>query len=191
MADNVLIDSYLAELGRGLPPAIVDELADGVIEAYEHHLERGCGEETAARAALAEFGSVTDLVAEFTRQSAGRRTARELLVTGPVVGLCWGAALIVTQAWTWPVPMSARIAFGSGLLLAVAALIGASTSRGSFRRTRLAALGGIGLVILDATLIVASSLAVRTVSGILLIAVAASLARVGLTVRSLPHVLAR
>src|SRR5437762_2472077 len=82
------------------------------------------------------------VVAAFTRQAPGRRTALRLLATGPLVGLCWGAGLASGHAWTWPVPVPLRLVVGTGLLLAVACLAAAATGR-RYARTRLAAVGGI------------------------------------------------
>jgi hypothetical protein len=186
-----LISTYLADLGRRLPDGIVDEIADGLAEACEHHIGRGLSEEDAAHAALAEFGDASQLADEFTRHAAGRRTARIMLASGPVIAACWGAALLVTRAWTWPVPVPARLAFGSVLLLVIAALASAATSRHSFRRTRLAAPGGIGLILLDITMITAALTAAPAFTWVLVIAVIASLTRAGLAARLVPHVVAR
>ena len=133
-----LIAGYVAGLHRQLPAALADEAADGLAETYQHHLAAGAGEQEAARAALAEFGDLATVVGEFTRQAPGRRAARLLLATGPVAGGCWAAALILSRAWTWPVPAAARLGFGAVLLLAVLALLAAATSRHSYQRTRLA-----------------------------------------------------
>lgn len=186
-----LISTYLAGLGRRLPPGIVDEIADGLAEACEHHLTRGLSEKGAAQAALAEFGDARQLAAEFTRQAAGRRTARIMLASGPAIGACWGAALIAARAWTWPVPVAARFAFGSVLILTIAALTAAATSQRSFRRTTLAAPGGIGLITLDTTMIATALLAAPALTWVLAIAIAASLTRAGLAARLVPHVAAR
>jgi hypothetical protein len=186
-----LIRPYLADLGRRLPPGIVDEIADGLAEACEHHLARGLTEKDAAHAALAEFGDARQLAAEFTRQAAGRRTARMMLASGPVIGACWAAALIVARAWTWPVPTAGRIAFGSAFLLVIAALVRAATSQHSYRRTRLAAPAGIGLIILDTTMIAAALLAAPAFAWVLAVAITASLTRAGLAARHLPHLVAR
>ena len=146
-----LITDYVAGLHRRLPGAIADEAADGLIETYEHHLASGAGDQEAARAALAEFGDLALVVGEFTRQAPGRRIARLLLATGPVAGSCWAAALILSRAWTWPVPATTRLGFGAALLLAVLALLAAATSRHSYRRTRLAAAASPVILALDAT----------------------------------------
>jgi hypothetical protein len=86
------------------------------------------------------------------------------------------------------VPAATRLAFGAALLLAIAALASAATSRHSLRRTRLAAPGGITLIILDLTMITAALLAAPAFTWILAIAITASLTRVGLTARLIPHV---
>jgi hypothetical protein len=86
-----LIDDYLAALSVDLPGRIVDELSDGLDETYHRHLGQSHDPETAARAAVAEFGEPRVIVAAFTDASRGRKTARRLLAAGPVVGLCWAA----------------------------------------------------------------------------------------------------
>jgi hypothetical protein len=96
----------------------------------------GASDQEAARAALAEFGDLATVAGEFTRQAPGRRAARLLLATGPAAGACWAAALITGRAWSWPVPATARLAFGAVLLLAVLTLLAAATSRHSYQRTR-------------------------------------------------------
>jgi hypothetical protein len=185
-----LISAYLADLRRRLPAGITEELADGLATAFEQHLASGLGGDDAARAAVAEFGDAGRLAADFTRHAPGRSAARLMLASGPAVGACWGAALIAAHAWTWPLPTTARLAFGAALLLAVMVLAGAATSRRSYRRTRLAVPGGIVLIVLDMTMIAAVLTVAPAVSWILAIAVTASLTRVGLAARLVPRVLA-
>jgi hypothetical protein len=187
---NPLIGAYLAALHRRLPPGPADEVADGLIETYQHHLARGEDGDAAARAAIAETGDVAAIAAEFTRQAPGRRTARLLLASGPAVGACWGTALISSRAWTWPVPPGARIAFAATLLLAIAGLTLAAASRHSYRRTRLTAPAGAGLVVLDAAMVAATLVAAPALTATLALAAAASAARIGFTVRSLPSITA-
>ena len=186
-----LIAGYVAGLHRRLPAAIADEAADGLIETYEHHLASGAGEQAAAHAALAEFGGLGTVVGEFTRQAPGRRAARLLLATGPVAGACWAAALILSRAWTWPVPAAARLSFGAVLLLAVLALAGAATSRHSYRRTRLTAAAGPVILALDATAVAAAVLAAPALTVALGIAAGASLGRIAFTAWTLPRLAAR
>jgi hypothetical protein len=186
-----LTSAYLADLRRRLPPGIVDEIADGLAEAREHHLARGLSDQDAAHAAVTEFGDARQLAAEFTRHAPGRHAARIMLASGPAVGACWGAALIITRAWAWPVPAAARVAFGATLLLAITALAIAATSQHGFRRTRLAAPGSIALIILDTAITAAALLAAPAFTWVLAIAVAASLSRSGLAARLVPHTAAR
>jgi len=186
-----LIAGYVSGLRRQLPAAVAEEAADGLIETYEQHLARGTGQHEAARAAVAEFGDLAMVVGEFTRQAPGRRAARMLLATGPVVGACWAAALISGRAWTWQVPAAARLSFGAVLLLAVTALAAAATSRRSYRRTRLTAAAGPVIVILDAAAVAAVSLAAPALTAGLGIAAAASLGRIVLTAWTLPRLAVR
>src|SRR5947209_7462972 len=131
------------------------DLPTGTVYPALHRLEdAGLVAGTAARSAVREFGAPDLVVAAFVRQSAGRRTARALMFTGPLVGLCWAATLAAGHAWRWPVPVPVRIATAAMLLTVIAALALAATAR-TWRRTRIAALAGLGLVALDATLVAA------------------------------------
>jgi hypothetical protein len=186
-----LIAGYVAGLHRRLPAAIADEAADGLLETYEQHLARGAGEQEAARTAVAEFGDLGTVVDEFTRQAPGRRAARMLLTTGPAVGACWAAALILSRAWTWPVPAAARLSFGAVLLLAVMALAAAAISRHSYQRTRLTAAVGPVILVLDGTAVTAVALAAPALTVALGIAVCVSLGRIALTAWALPRLAAR
>jgi hypothetical protein len=191
MAGHHLIDEHLATLARHLPAGAVDELADGLLETWQRHLDAGLAPDEAAQAAIAGFGSPAQITGAFVTQSPGRRTARTLLATGPLVGVCWGASLVVGRVWTWPVPALAAAGFGLGLVAVVAALIAAATSRRSYRRTRLGEAGGLGLVILDAVMVAAVLLVAPALVWPMLAAIPASLARIGLTLRVLPMPLAR
>ena len=191
MAGHHLIDEHLATLARHLPAGAVDELTDGLLETWQRHLDAGLTPDEAAQAAITEFGDPAQIAGAFVAQSAGRRTARALLATGPLVGVCWGASLVVGQAWTWPVPTPAAAGFGLGLVAVIAALIAAATSRCSYRRTRLGEAGGLGLVILDAVMVAAVLLVAPALVWPMLAAIPASLARIGLTLGTLPTPLTR
>jgi hypothetical protein len=185
-----LIAGYVAGLHRNLPAPIADEAADGLIETYEHHRASGAGDQEAARDALAEFGDLATVVGEFTRQAPGRRAARLLLATGPAVGLCWAAALMLSRAWIWPVPVAARGGFGAVLVLAVLALAIAATSRHSYQQTRVAAVASPLIFALDVTAVTAA-LAAPALTWALRIAVAVSLSRIAFTAWTLPRLAAR
>ncbi|MCI0690300.1 MAG: hypothetical protein L0Y54_24135, partial [Sporichthyaceae bacterium] len=109
MASHQLIDAYLAELGARLPADTIDELADGLTETWQHHLRLGINPDQAARAAIAEFGTTQQINDAFVASAPGRRTARMLLATGPLAGICWGTSLITAKAWTWPIPRAGAI----------------------------------------------------------------------------------
>lgn len=185
-----LITGYISGLHRRLPAALAGEAAAGLLETYEHHLASGAGDDQAARAALAEFGDLALVVGEFVRQAPGRRAARLLLASGPVAGFCWAAALIAGRAWTWPVPAAISLGFGAALLLAVAGLAAAATSRRSYRRTRTAACAIPLIIVLDATAVTTALTAVHP-TWALRAAVAVSLTRIALTARALPRLTAR
>jgi hypothetical protein len=145
-----LIDEYLAALSADLPARIVDELADGLDETYHRHLGQSHDPETAARAAVAEFGEPRVIAAAFTDASWGRKTARRLLAAGPVVGLCWAIVLISARAWPWPVPVVARVLFGVALITVVGLLAAATLGRQYRLVCRAAAAACAATAVLDA-----------------------------------------
>lgn len=191
MAGHQLIDDHLARLARHLPADTIDELTDGLTETWQHHLARGLPPAAAAWAAIGEFGSSEQITASFIAQAPGRRTARLLLFTGPPIGICWGASLITAQVWTWPIPALAAVTAAVALLAVVVALVFAATSRRSYRLTRLGGIGAIGLLTLDAAMLAGAILLAPTLVWPMAVAIPASLARIGLTLRTLPTVLTR
>jgi hypothetical protein len=186
-----LIAGYITGLRRELPGAIADEAAEGLFETYQHHRASGAGDHRAACAALAEFGNLATVVDEFTRQAPGRRAARLLLLTGPAAASCWAAALVASRAWTWPAPGAVLLGFGAILVATVAALLIAATSRHSYHRTRLAIFACPALLALDAAAVAYVLAAAPDLTGILLVAVVVSTARMALTARTLPGLAAR
>ena len=189
MAGHQLIDGYLGALARRLPADVVDELADGLTEAYLRHVSSGLDRDAAAGAAVAEFGEPDEVVAAFVQHSPGRRVARALLCTGPPVGLCWGATLATSHAWSWPVPAAARLAFPLTLLAVVTALAVAATGSRGYRRTRIAAPAGLGLIALDTGMLAAVVLIAPPFVWPMALAIPASLTRITLTVRAIPALL--
>jgi hypothetical protein len=186
-----LIADYLAVLSRQLPGLVVEELADGLEQTYRCHLGRGLAPQAAAEAAVAEFGAPELIAAEFARAHPARRAARRLLAAGPVVGCCWAAALVTGRAWTWPVPVTARIVPGLALVAVIVLL--ALAARGTRYRSvgRAGAAGCIGIVMLDAVMIVGVLAADPAVRQAAVLAVAASAARIGYSARLLRPVLTR
>jgi hypothetical protein len=191
MAEHHLIDGYLTAIVRRLPADAVDELVDGLTETYRRHLSRGLTPAEAADAAIAEFGEPELVVAAFVNQSPGRRLARALLCSGPAVGICWGAALAADHAWSSPVPVALRVAFGLTLLTAIGSLVTAATGSRSYRRTRVSAAGGLGLILVDATMLAIVLLAAVPLAWPMALAIPASLTRIALTTRAIPRLLTR
>ena len=118
MAGNNLSDStsrdavadYLAAVTTQLPgppsarAAVTDELRDGLLEALETHQARGCSQAEATAAVIAEFGDPDTVAAAFGPELGAvqaRRVAVGLLVTGPLVGLAWIAAVVFNTLPPW------------------------------------------------------------------------------------------
>lgn len=191
MAGHHLIEEYLARLSRRLPAATVDELADGLIETWRQQLATGLAPAAAARAAIAEFGSPELVTEAFVAQAPGRRVARALLVTGPIAGACWGSGLVAARAWRWPVPAllgrPATVALlALALLTAVCALAAAASSRHSYRRTRWGPFGALGIAALDAIMVAVVLFGSPGASGLMPVAITASIVRITLVMYSMP-----
>jgi hypothetical protein len=181
-----LIDAYIGDLAKGLPTSIVDELADGLIETWEQHMADGLSSADAERAAIDDFGTVACIRKEFVAQAPGRRTARMLLATGPIMAASWGMSLVTAKVWTWPIATPLVVAYGVTLIGTVAALVFAGTSTRSFRRTQIGKVGAFILAGLDGAMIVAVATAAPMLVWPMAVAIPASLVRIGLAFRSLP-----
>lgn len=190
MAEPGLIGDYLAALSTELPPPVVTELADGLEQTHRHYLGQGLDPEAAARAAVAEFGEPQVVAAAFTGASPARRAARRLLVIGPVVGACWGVALVINRAWAWPVPAGVRVLFGAALITVIGLLAAAAFGRHYRSATRAAAAGCAGIAMLDAAVAIAVIFTAPPVIWPVLVAATASAARITFATRSLRSVLA-
>jgi hypothetical protein len=186
-----LIADYLDALSRQLPGPIVDELADGLEQTYRRHLGLGLAPETAAEAAVAEFGDPELIAAEFSRSHPARRAARRLLATGPPVGACWAAALITGRAWTWPMPALAGIVPGLALVTVITLLAAAATSTRYRSAGRAGTAGCIGVIVLDASMIIGVTAADPALGRAAVMGMAASAARIGFSARLLRPVLTR
>ena len=109
-ASRDAVADYLAAVTAQLPGspsvrvAVTDELRDGLLEALESYRARGCSQAQATAAAIAEFGD-PDMVAAAFGPELGAvqscRVALGLLVTGPLVGLTWIAAVAVNALPPW------------------------------------------------------------------------------------------
>ena len=184
------LERYLDTLSGQLSRPVVEELADGLEETWHRYLCLGLPPEVAAAAAVAEFGSPDVIVAEFARAHPGRRAARRLLAAGPAVGLCWTVVLVTGRAWSWPVPVPARIVPGVALV-AVVVLLAVAVRGIRYRTVGLAgAAGCIGTAALDAFMITGVLAADPAVRWAAAVAMTASVARLVLSVRLLRPILA-
>jgi hypothetical protein len=191
MPESGLTEDYLRALSAQLPAPAVEELADGLDQTRQHFLNQGLDHDAAAAAAVTEFGEPHEIVAAFTRASPARRAARRLLVAGPAVGACWATALITSRAWTWPVPVTARLLMGIALISAIGLLTAAALGRQYQPARRAGTAGCAGITALDAAMLVTVTLVLPAMTWPVILAAAASAARLTFTARTLHPLLAR
>jgi hypothetical protein len=189
MSRASLITDYLSALSAQLPAPLVEELADGLDETHQHYLAQGLTPDAAADAAVAEFGEPQVIVAAFIRLSPARHAARRLLAAGPVVGGCWAAALITGRAWTWPVPATVRLLIGAVLITVIGLLAAAAFGRRYLPARRAGAVACMGITVLDGVMLIAVVLAVPVLIWPVVLAAAASAARLTFSARALRVIL--
>ena len=189
MPQASLTTDYLTALSAQLPSTVVEELADGLGQTQQRYLSEGLTPDAAAGAAMAEFGEPRVIVAAFTRLSPARHAARRLLAAGPVVGGCWAAALITGRAWTWPVPGAARILFGAALISVIGLLAAAAFGRRYRSARRAGAAGCAGITALDSIMLITVMVAIPVLIWPVVLAAAASAARLTFSARALRAVL--
>ena len=189
MPQASLTTDYLTALSAQLPATVVEELADGLGQTQQRYLSEGLTPDAAAGAAMAEFGEPQVIVAAFTRLSPARHAARRLLAAGPLVGGCWAAALITGRAWTWPVPGAARILFGAALIGVIGLLAAAAFGRRYRSARRAGAAGCAGITALDSIMLIAVMVAIPVLIWPVILAAAASAARLTFSARALRAVL--
>jgi hypothetical protein len=195
--------------------AITDELRDGLLESLEAHRASGCSPQEATTAAIAEFGDPHTVADAFSPELAAvqaRRVALGLLVTGPLVGLSWLAAVAVNDLPPWrhqltgpwlalPLVALALAVACPALGLTVAATgrpgrwLGGWLGRRATLPPTAAAVAGLAAIGADLTLLAIISGQALTTPGPqvwvpVLLAAAASLTRVTLATRATRHLLA-
>jgi hypothetical protein len=194
MAEHALITGYLDQLARRLPAEVIDELADGLSEDFQRQRQGGLDPDEAASAVLAQFGTPARVTAAFARNAPGRRTAVRLLATGPVLAALWAASLITAHASTWPVPLAAKIGFGTVLLITAGSLATVALSN-DLGRIKLVVPAALALMLLDATMVATVVAAVATSAPVatwpMALAIPASLARIALAAPAVPRGLFR
>jgi hypothetical protein len=132
------VDRYLAELAirlrgpRHARARVLTEIHDGLAEAIDSHLADGTPPETAATAAIAEFGDPDTIARSFAPELAtatARRTIAAFILTGPIVGIWW---LLLLHPAPWRTgPLAAVIAIPALPLVALAV----ATAAGTFATT--------------------------------------------------------
>ena len=184
MTTHPIIDAQLAALAAELPEPLVAELADGYDETYAAH-RRALDPDEAASATITEFGDATTICAAFAANSAGRRFARAVLVTGPVFGAAWATALLTQPTLRNALGIPARIAAGGLLLTVVVTLLATAVGRLRYRATRKASTAVACAILPFDVAAVATVIALRLAAPVTLVAVALSLTRIVFTAASL------
>ncbi len=117
-----VVDSYLTTMAGRLPrharllPDVLAEMREDLLTAAIALTPESPGAVAAARAAVAEFGDA-EAIAEALRPELAARQSRRfgktLLLTGPLVGACWLAAVFLgaghAVAWRWLLVLVAPI----------------------------------------------------------------------------------
>jgi hypothetical protein len=177
MAEHRLIAAYRDDLHGRLPHQLTQEVSDGLADAHEKYIRQGLNPDQAASAAIAEFGNARVVADAFRQASPVWRAARGLIVTGPVVGGCWAAALIAGQAWEWPIPLAVRLLVGMVLACSVVLLAVSALARRYQAVRRAGITGCLGLAALDISVITTALLLAPGLRWLLIVAASASAAR--------------
>jgi hypothetical protein len=190
--------AYLAAVAAGLPGPrrrrrrILAELGDGLDEAAAVHATTGLGPREAMRAAIDGFGTpvaVADAFAGELATASARRTLGWFVVTGPLVGVWW---LLLLHPHPWRAGVAALLAAIPVVPLVAVAL---ATAAGTFATTgrlvrwlpeagprqALAAATAVGVLVVgaDVSLVALYLGPGPTVRPLAIVAVAASVARIG------------
>jgi hypothetical protein len=105
------VGAHIAELDRALhgPAAMkrsmIAEVRHGLADAVACHRDRGLDPQSAAAAAVREFGPVREVAPQLQEELTarqGRRTAQLLVVAFPALLLAWDALWMTGQAWQSP-----------------------------------------------------------------------------------------
>jgi hypothetical protein len=206
------VTSYLVAIDAGIPRwlrsrrAALEELANGLDDAISDYRTQGLSTEEAAKRAVIESGPPPMIADAFTDVlSAGhaRRTVLALLVSGPLIGVVWLAALVPGRPPTMllaQIPPLGPAIFASIVMSALTLLVtGPARLRPTWapqRPSRLAAFACTCAVVGDLLLLGTAIITAVTVPGELAAyplvgAVALSLTRLAITQRVARRDLAR
>ena len=180
MAGAGVITDYLTVLSAQLPTPVMEELADGLDQTCQRYLGQGLPPAAAARAAIVEFGAPEVILAHFIQLSPARQAARRLLASGPVVGVLGSRSdhrsrLVLARPGHGP--PAARHHAGRHHRPARRRRV-----RRRYRSIRRAGTAGCAsLTALDAAMLLTTTIAVPAVAWPLILALAASAARLTFT----------
>jgi hypothetical protein len=177
MAEHRLIAAYRDDLLAHLPAHLADEVSDGLADAHDKYIGQGLNPDQAASAAIAEFGNAGVVAEAFRRACPAWRVARALIMTGPLVGGCWAAALIADRAWQWPIPIAVRLLVGVILAGSVLLLVASALARRYQQVCRAGLAGCLGLAALDVCVITTAVLLAPSRQWWLVVATSASALR--------------
>ncbi|MEV5123712.1 permease prefix domain 1-containing protein [Streptomyces decoyicus] len=131
------IKDYLVALTAALHgPArikarMIEEIHDGLTDTVEAHTREGMTYQRAAHQAVAEFGTLDELVPSCQRELAiaqARHTARAVALTAPSLVACWYLAWTTNHDQPWQLPRTAQLlAVHLAGVACVAALLAAAT----------------------------------------------------------------
>jgi hypothetical protein len=223
-AHPTTVEAYLATVMDRLAgptrarAGIVAELRSGLLDATDAHRSAGLPPARAALAAISEFGDAGQVADGFRGELAARtarRVSMSLVAAGPLVGLLWLAAALVSHLgmrlappWRWP-DLSPALSLGSHLVVVVIvaaawAALAAVAATGRLTRwlparprraptaAMLAGLGAAGTDLVMLSLLAGQlAIAPGTLAPLpVAAAAAASLARLGLATRAAHRCLA-
>jgi hypothetical protein len=199
--------SYLSEVAAQLygprrrREAILTELRDGLDQATEDNTAAGLPPDQAVAAAITQFGTPRAVAEAFGGELAtayARRTIAWFIATGPLVGIWW---LLLLQPSPWRTGLIALLAAIPVLpliVIAIATAGGTLATTGRLMRwlpetgphRALAATAAIAAlcIIGDLTMITMLMISGMPTRPVAVIAVAASLTRIGCSMTTLRHV---
>ncbi|GAA1382297.1 permease prefix domain 1-containing protein [Catellatospora chokoriensis] len=135
---NQVFDRYLAELAarlhgpRRVRARILSEIHDSLVDALDARTDNGAPLETAAAAAVSEFGDPATVAHSFAGELAtvsARHTIAAFILTGPLVGIWW---LLLLRPHPWQAGALALLAAIPAVPLIAIAI---ATAAATFART--------------------------------------------------------
>jgi hypothetical protein len=203
---DATLAAYVADLATRLGgprrrrEAILAELRDGLDHATEDHTAAGLTPDQAAAAAIAQFGTPQAVADAFGGELAtayARRTIAWYIATGPLVGIWWLLLLHPSPWRTGLISLVAAIPVIPLILIAITTASGTLATTGRLMRwlpeasphRALAATAAIAALCIagDLTMITIFLLSGTPTRALAVIAIAASLTRIGCSITTIRH----